>query len=478
MSSLRSRLLLGLLTGFALLWLAGSAATYWSVRHEVGRLFDEELLEAAGLIAGFVAAEYEEHQMRQGPKGRIEDDHGRSARLTFQIWHLDELVVRSSGAPAEPMGDVPGFADRTIDGREWRIYGTLAKHERLFRIYVGEELRTRHQIVDEVLLHTLWPLAISVPLLAFFIWFAVQRGLRPLRILAGQVEERGPEQLDPIRDPLVPEEIQPLSTALNALLRQLDRALDLERRFTGDAAHELRNPLAGIRANAQVARRARSAAERDFALDLVAEGIDRASHLVTQLLQLARLDGETYLQQIEQIPVKNLVSAVLGTYAAAAEARMIELSVEIPENCEILGHHAALEVLVGNLISNAIRHSEEYGLIRIVTICDPTGVRLTVRDSGPGIPPGLRDRVFDRFFRTGNEHSPGAGLGLAIVRRIADLHGARISLGDNPEGSGLHVEVHFPRNMGGRILDSDIRREPLDTKRTLPGLDDRETLTR
>jgi signal transduction histidine kinase len=275
------------------------------------------------------------------------------------------------------------------------------------------------------------------------VWFAIRRGIAPIATVTEQVAGRAPEHLEALAPVTAPQEIRPLIDALNDLFGRVDRALDNERRFTADAAHELRTPLAAIVTQAQVASRARDAAERDQALVQIATSGRRASRLVEQLLLLARLDPAANLHK-EKLRLDQLAAAVCADHGSMALDKNITLELDTSGEIAIHGHADLLRVLLRNLLDNALRYTPAGEKVGVGVTVHGSSVRLTVSDSGPGIPPAERANVMRRFHRLAGQETEGSGLGLSIVARIAELHHASVVLADGMGASGLSVQVSFP----------------------------------
>ena len=338
--------------------------------------------------------------------------------------------------------------------------------QRQVQVQLGQGYEVRQELAAAVASHVVAPMVFALPLLALLIWFGVGLGTAPLRRLAGEVSQRQPEHLAPLAFQEAPSEIQPVVQALNGLLVRLEQALSLERQFTADAAHELRTPLAGLRTQAQVAARARDEAERHRALSQVLEGVDRMTHLVQQLLTLARLEPDARRLDAQQLDgqglagqgpggastdLQLLAESVLGELAPQAIEKGIELELLEGPPRAVSGRPELLRVLIRNLADNAVRYTPAEGRVQLSLSREPASdgrsegvVTLRVLDSGPGIPVEERERVFDRFYRGLGTGQSGSGLGLAIVKRIADLHHADVRLEEGLEGRGVGVVVRFP----------------------------------
>jgi two-component system sensor histidine kinase QseC len=253
--------------------------------------------------------------------------------------------------------------------------------------------------------------------------------------------------LQPVIPATAPEEIRTMLEALNGLFQRVDTALETERRFTADAAHELRTPLAALQAQLQVALRARDDKERDRSLGQLQSGLSRASHLIDQMLQLARLDPESGLPDPQAVDLAQLAESVCADLGPQILARNIDFDLHADQPCSVLGQAEWLRVLIRNLVDNAIRYTPENGRVRVAIRQNAGTVEIYVSDSGPGIPANQREAVLRRFHRLNQDEQPGSGLGLAIVARIAELHGARLELAEATPPPGLSVRVFWPTGM-------------------------------
>jgi two-component system sensor histidine kinase QseC len=438
--SLKARLValfIAALLAIGVFTLVGSYAVTYV---ELGELLDAHLVQTANLLAAKNA-----QGMITNDASKLPTLHSSARSAAFQIWHAGHtLVWKSSNAPARPLGNnVEGFADRTVNDEQWRVFTTWDQaHENL--IQVGEMNRTREHLLRDVIGHMLAPLGVALAVLAALLWLAVGAGLRPLDRVATAVAAREPQRLDRMDITEAPYEVRPLVEQLNLLFSRIETSLDDTRRFTADAAHELRTPLAAIRAQAQVAAASKEHTERTHALQQVLRACDHASRLIEQLLTLARLDIS---QQTAagSIALRGQISESLGDMAQTALDRQIELILEEGEAPVIHGNDGLLRILWRNLLDNAIRYSPTDSEIRVRIRCEGNSACIDVIDNGPGIAPEERQRVFDRFHRILGSGQPGSGLGLSIALRIAELHAGSISLNDAPGEAGLWVCVRLPR---------------------------------
>lgn len=298
----------------------------------------------------------------------------------------------------------------------------------------------RNAILWAVLRSTLWPLFAALPLLVLAVWWAVHRGLRPMRRLGRSLLERRPDVLDRVRFDDAPSEMVPMIDALNALFRRIEFLLESERRFTSDAAHELRTPIAAIRAHAQVAMQEADEKRRSRALQGTLDGCDRATRLVEQLLTLSRLEADA-MPEDKDVDLAALARRVLADIAPRALAKRQSLELSDGPSCIIRGDETLLAVLVRNLVDNAVRYSPRSARIEVRVARGASGVRLSVEDGGPGLRDSDMRRLGERFFRALGNPESGSGLGLSIARRIAAVHRMAIDIGRSPALGGLAVHV-------------------------------------
>jgi two-component system sensor histidine kinase QseC len=277
------------------------------------------------------------------------------------------------------------------------------------------------------------------------VWLNVTRGLRPLAALGRQVAQRDPGTLVALEMGEIPAEVEPLVENLNRLFERVAQLIENERRFTADASHELRTPLAALKIQAQVARAAASAAERTHALDNVIAGCDRATRLVQQLLTLARLDPDGLASKAESCDLQALARAAVAELAQFAYSKNVELDLADGAAVEAVGHAGLIAIVLRNLIDNAVRYSPQGGSVQVRAAATAGAATLTVTDQGPGIPADERSKVGQRFYRILGSEESGSGLGLSIVKRIAELHGASLALGEGEQGKGLSVTLRFTR---------------------------------
>lgn len=438
--SLQGRLMVFVLGLVTVLWLGAATLTWFSARKELGELLDSHLAQAAALLVAQQSQEIDDDVLNSVPTL-----HHYAPRVAFQVWHEGRLVLRSGSAPTAPMSDRnQGFETRRIGKEDWRIFASRGA-ERDVRVLVGERLDARNAILGAILRSVLAPLAVVLPLLALGCWWAIRAGLVPLRRLSALLAARAPQALEPVALAAPPREMTPLLDALNRLFLRMAQVLENERRFTADAAHELRTPIAAIRTQAQVARGARHGGERDHALDATLAGCDRASHLVDQLLQLSRLEsnaGET----AAPLELSALARRIVAELAPAALEKSQAVELLAPPSCVSAGNETLIGALIRNLVDNAIRYSPAGATIRVHIAQTGAGQgapTLEVEDSGPGLDDTDMARLGQRFFRVLGNEASGSGLGWSIVRRIAEAHALGIDVRRSELG-GLTVSVRWP----------------------------------
>ncbi len=440
-NSLQGRLLALVLGMVAAVWMVAVTATWIDVRHELDELLDSHLAQAAALLVVQQAGEFDDDQAMDAPQL-----HRYATKVAFQVFHEGQLTLRSANAPAQPMVDASqrfagGFHTVRMDGANWRVFAAQGA-QRDVQVYVGEQGKSRTDILWAVMRSTLWPVVVALPLLALGVAWAVVRGTAPLRELGRVLAARQPQALSPVAVTNAPSEMAPMLDALNGLLGRISELMASERRFTADAAHELRTPIAAIRAQAQVAMAESNDALREQALQSTLDGCDRASRLVEQLLTLSRLESGAAPQR-QPVALGEHLQQVLAQCAPQALGKGQVMALDVSEPCTVLGDATLLGVLARNLVDNAIRYSPAQARILVGLAMQGRQVLLSVQDSGPGLSEAQAARLGERFLRVLGTGEAGSGLGWSIVQRIAAAHGATVLTGRSALG-GLSVTVRWP----------------------------------
>lgn len=460
--SLRRFLTFAIIAVVALVSLITAAWNYGDTTHEIEELFDAQLAQSARVLDGLIdetvlatrAREIEE-DLAAWPflgNGQVDAEgithlgHRYEQKLTFQI--RDDagiIVIETPSAPDRPLAPLrPGFARAMHDGFRWRTF-TLRSHEGAHWIQVGQRDDIRTELAVDIAVEMLTQFLASLPLVAILVWWIVRTAFVPMRSVAKELGRRAPSNLSPVDPESGPREIQGLLEALNRLFGRLREAFLAERRFTADAAHELRTPLAALMVHAQNAAEAPDPAAARDSLEKVARGSRRLQHLVEQLLTLSRLDPAAGLEEWEQVDLRIPCMEQASDLARRAEDRGVTLETALPEEPALIrANPTMIGVLVRNLLENAIRHGPEGGRVRLSLERGDGEWRLEVTDEGAGIPAPLRRRVLERFYRVPGAAGEGSGLGLSIVGRVARIHSGRLELDDGPGGRGLAARVGFP----------------------------------
>lgn len=429
MNSIRGRLLVWQISALLVTGMLASVITYLLAWDAFNRIRDYGLEQIAYSVVRH-GVEYENDE-------EVRNDRGQ---FLSQIWAADGSLFYSSIDEIGPPRQQPGLHVVEWDNTEWRVYSLK---EGGLTIQVATNMANRARRFAQIAPWLLLPLAVLVVVLGLLIRAAVGRALAPLEQVRGEIGQRGALRLHALDSQGMPDEVAPLVDTLNDLLVRLDKAMTGQRDFIADAAHELRTPLTAVKLQAQLARRAESAEEREAALGQLAEGVDRAAHLVEQLLGMARLEPEARQAAFRPVALDALIKQVVADFSAQAEANDIDLGVGACATLTLNGQAESLRIMLDNLIDNALRYSHRGDRIDVELGPQDGKALLTVRDTGPGIPAADRDRVFERFQRLAGAEIPGSGLGLAIVRQVAALHGGEVRLDDAPDG-GLLVEVSLP----------------------------------
>lgn len=432
MRSIRARLLLWLLGAVLLSGLGGGWLIYRNALEEANAFFDYQLRQTALTLRD------QSFQYAVPPDVNVNEP---GYDFVVQVWSLEGVRIYLSQPHAVLPGITTlGFSNVDTSGGQWRVFGVQARRQ---VIQVAQPVAVRSAQAARLALRTLVPFASFVPLLGIAIWFLVGFALRPLDRLAATVGTRDPRTLEPLPAESLPDEARPLVASLNTLLARLQTVLQRERAFIADAAHELRTPLTALRLQVEAIDKADDVAERSRAVQQLVAGVERASRLVEQLLSLARQDPGNERAPVP-VSLDRIAADVIAEMVPLADRKPVDLGMDESGTVEIRGDADSLRTLVRNLIDNAIRYTPAGGKVDVAVLRAQDAVTLQVTDTGPGIAPGDRGRVFDRFVRLGQSGTIGSGLGLAIVKAIAESHGATVTLGDGPMGIGLRVEVRFP----------------------------------
>ena len=504
--SLRQLLLVALLSASMLIWGITAFINYKVTRQEVSVLFEAELAQSAkvlntfveGLIVGGSIEDHWKSEKAEGtasksspknlewqldseeqglfknphnelalsfeglkditensPVGKIMNEvveaeppsHKYGRKIAFQLWSKEgRLLLKSASAPGKQEFSKlrNGFSEETIDGKLWHVF-SISNDTGEYVIHVGQKEEIRSQLTDEISSQLVNQFLIGLPFLGMVIWLIVGHALKPINRLERQLSKREASFLKPLSTKKLPNEIVPVVNEINNLFVQLERAFEHERRFSADASHELRTPLAGLLTQAQVALRTTDDEVRTQALHRIKQAVNRMTYMVQQLLTFSRIESNTEFLSKELTILSREVVQVIAELEPAAHKKRIQMEFEGNQEVPIVVNVPLINILIRNIIDNAIKYTPAQGTIMITVTGMENHLRFCVEDSGPGIAPDQYEQSLKRFHRcveTANT-AHGSGLGFSIAQRIVTIHGAELILGVSQFG-GLKVSVLFP----------------------------------
>ncbi|MES2760281.1 MAG: ATP-binding protein [Pseudomonadota bacterium] len=435
--SLRGRLLWFLLAAISIAAIAQASIAYRTALADVDQISDYHMQQMAlSLRSGAALSNME------APAGI--DAAAENGDLVVQVWTPDGVqVFRTVSRARLPQRAVLGFSNVEANGKTYRIFSVQTSSQ---TVQVAQDMAARRRMAGNVALRTVGPIAVMMPILMLVVWWVVSGSLEPVARVRKQVASRQADDLSPVSEAGLPDEVRPLVQELNLLFGRVKTAFDAQQNFVADAAHELRTPLAALKLQAQGLERADSADTRQVAVARLTAGIDRATRLVEQLLVLARQEASAAGgAKAQQVALADLARRTVGDLAAVAQNKGVDLGLVQADEASVKGQGDALMILLRNLADNAIKYTPPGGTVDLAIRADAAGARIVVEDSGPGIPAEERERVFDRFYRIAGGEASGSGLGLAIIKAIAERHGATLTLGQSERLGGLSAVVSFPK---------------------------------
>jgi two-component system sensor histidine kinase QseC len=458
---------LTLLVTSAVLLIALIAAgwSYVESNHELEELFDAELAQSTRIVQGLIRHLADSQSLEQLSdtleetlqlpglgltEAELESDrdeilpdgagHKYEKKLAFEVWTPEGSPLLDTLNADDSLGLTPGYTWAESTGYRWRTF-TLQDPDTGFWIRAAQREDIREELSQELALGNILPLLLALPLLALAVIAAIQISFRPLRRLEKPVRNMAPERIHPLDDRQAPKEVAGLVQAVNGLLKRLNQALERERRFSADAAHELRTPLTVLRLNLE-----KACEQNPEQFSELIGAVDRMVHLVEQMLLLSRVDaGTDSMPDIHNLP--ELLEQSIADIAPLALKKHIEpeLDDKTGGNGLVRCHSTLINTLMRTVLANAIQYSPAHTVISIQLVPAGEGYAISVCDQGPGIPSKERERALSRFVRLDQRAGGGAGLGLAIARRIAELHGGQLTLLDRADGHpGLCVHVWLP----------------------------------
>ncbi len=455
-SSIRRQLIAWLVIPILTIWLIGAAATYVFAINFATDAYDNALLDSARTLIARLRFDPDHIKVDLSPEAQAIFKEGTKLDKFFYqvIGPTGTIRAGDTDIPApdaealDGIEEEPDFRQGKINGEDVRIglvnVPVPGQPGKRVLIQVAETLNGRHDLTNEILLAVVGSQLVLIVLSALAVYLGVKRGLAPLKTLQQAIASRSRRDLSPVAEEGAPQEVRPLVQEINHLLSRLKEDIEAQRRFVANAAHQLRTPLAGLKTQTEFALRQTEPEDLREALKQIQSSTDKATHLVNQLLALARSEpGSMRSQEPEQVDLSTIAREATTDLVPQALKKEIDLGFEGAGPAVVSGDPLALRELTSNLIDNAVRYTQPGGKVT-VNVSSNGSVELRVDDNGPGVPAEERERVFERFYRVLGSGVSGSGLGLAIVREIAQSHMADVSLADGPEGGGTSVTVKFP----------------------------------
>jgi len=457
-NSLFGEILDWMLAPLLFLWPISIIVTHNVANTIANQPYDQALAVNVRAIARLVKVEANQAKLNFPAPARLILRADEDDTVYYQVIGLKgELLVGDKDIPpvtppdsVEP--DLVMFRDEQIAGEDVRVaYQFLQPPDgargRFVLLQVAETRNKRSTLASRVVTGVLLPQFAIIPIAVILVWLGLTRGIAPLNHLQSYIRRRRPSDLSPISVSGVPEEVRPLIIAFNDMMARLEENLQAQQRFIADAAHQMRTPLTGLRMQTDLALMETDPEQVHRSLKQISESAERASHLINQLLSLARAEASyEKIYAVERVDLENLLRTMLSDFVPRARQKHIDFGLETAEEALIIdGNPVLLAELLKNLIDNAIKYTPEGGCVTVRTIATDHAI-VEVEDTGIGVPEADRERVFERFYRVLGSAESGSGLGLPIVREIAELHRAKVSLNPNPSGKGTIAQVVFPRS--------------------------------
>jgi two-component system OmpR family sensor kinase len=437
--SLRGRLLWFLLAAITIAAVAQATIAYRTALHDADQIFDYHMQQMALSLRSSTPLSNDEARARQEAESA-----GGNDDMVVQMWSPDGAQMFHSVSRARlPQRAVLGFSNVRANSTTYRVFSIQTSNQ---TVQVAQDLAVRRNMAGNLALRTLGPIAVMMPILMLVVWWVVSGSLQPVARVRSQVASRQADDLSPVSDTGLPDEVRPLVQELNLLFGRVRTAFEAQQHFVADAAHELRTPLAALRLQAQSLDRADTPEARQVAVSRLTAGIDRATRLVEQLLILARQEAtaaEGTAAKTRPVDLADLARRTAADLAGVAAAKGVDLGLQQADPASVDGQPDALQILLRNLVDNAVKYTPGGGTVDISVLSGAGTVAVQVEDSGPGIPPDERERVFDRFYRVAGSEAAGSGLGLAIIKAIAERHGAVLTLDSSERLGGLMATVTF-----------------------------------
>jgi two-component system OmpR family sensor kinase len=436
MHSLRTRLLLLLFGAVLLTTFVQAFIAYRTSLDETNEIFDYQMEQMAlSLRPGLPVGGF--------PSNSFREEQDESFEFIVQVSTLQgEKIFQSTPSSELPKVTTSGRSTFDAIGTTYKLFSLISGDQ---LIQVAQDRSARRNLARKLALRTVSPIFVMVPLLLFLVWWVVSASIAPVERVRRQVASGQADELQEVSEAGLPAEIFPLVHELNLLFLRVRNAFEAQKNFIADAAHELRSPLSALKLQVDGLRRATDEPTREVAVHRLTAGIDRATRLVEQLLMLARQQAAPADMDLKKpVYMAKMMQSIVGDLWESANARQIDIGLIESDEGVIFGHQEALDILVRNLLDNAVKYTPVGGTVNAAVRIVDGHTELTIEDSGPGIPPEDCERVFDRFYRVAGTRSSGSGLGLAIVKTIANMHAVSLSMNQSSSLGGLKVTVAFP----------------------------------
>lgn len=433
--SLRARLVLLLFSAVVVTACIQCFIAYRTSLDETNDIFDYQMQQMAlSLRPGLGLEDFGSNGFRQ--------DEDEGFEFITQVSTTDrKVVMRSSSGIILPPRESTGFSLFDTRGVTYKLY-SLRRGNQLMQ--VAQDRAARRSLARTLAFRTTIPIMVMVLLLLFMVWWVVTSSLEPVNRVQRQISTREAESLDELDTKGLPNEVRPLVDELNLLLRRMRQAFEAQKNFVADAAHELRSPLSALKLQVEQLRRSGTDKDREIAVQRLGTGIDRATRLVEQLMVLARQQAHSDLaNNARPVEINRLSLMAFNDVYPSAQHKQIDMGLIQSDECYVLGQEEALRILLRNILDNAVKYSPEHSKVDFKVLPSARSVCLLIEDNGPGIPVTDIERVVDRFYRIPGNPASGSGLGLSIVRTIADLHCAKLDIGKSATLGGLAVSVTF-----------------------------------
>ncbi len=437
MKSIKTFLLFWVLGGIAIGTITLSIISYYIAEHEVEELFDAEMVQTAKYLTQFSAL-----SLTKNNSAKQKQFHEYENKIAYKIYDNNLILIsQSSYAPAFLFViKKQGFITQKIEGILWHLFVYFEPKSSTW-IIVSQQDKMREELTEYLLQGLLFPFILGIPILMVLVWYILLLGLKPLLFLAQAIEKRKLNNLSPIKLQSSVKEIKPIVLSLNHLFSEVSRGIEKEKRFTADAAHELRTPLSILKIHAQNAYACKSLEKAKKSINLLLQGVDNSTHLIEQLLKLTRLDPIQQKQDFSQVNFSQLIKMEVAKQYPSSLIKNQVFEINLPNNdLFILGIEFTLQLMLKNLIENAIRYTPTSGSITI-NLYQEKIIIFSIKNSGELIKPADKNRLFERFFRISANQTKGSGLGMSIIKQCVDIHNAKIELPETD--SGLDIRIKF-----------------------------------